>query len=89
MAGELVSEYEEYLARFAEKIGDVAIGSFAKFNGKLIKKLAYEEFEPLYQAYKQAYEHYEESIERGDTINDLIVKTVRDRATDLVMDNPV
>ena len=89
MAGALVSEYEEYLARFAEKIGDVGFGSFAKFNGKLIKKLRYEEFEPLYEAYAKAFRHYEESIERGDTINDLVVKTVRDRATDLVMTSPL
>lgn len=89
MAGALVSEYEEYLTRFAETIGEVEFGSFAKFNGKLIKKLVYDEFEPMYQAYAKAVRHYEESIERGDTINDLIVKTVRDRATDLVLSSPL
>ena len=89
MAGDLVSHYEEYLTRFAEKIGDVEFGSFAKFNGTLIKKLVYEEFESLYRSYAEAFQHYQESLDRGDTINDLLVKTVRQRANDLVMDDPL
>lgn len=88
MAGELVTEYEEYLERFATEIGDVGFGAFAKHNGKLIKKLVYEEFETLYRSYVEAERHFRESLKRGDTINDMMVKKVRDSATDLVMNSP-
>lgn len=89
MAGELAQEYDEYLARFAENLGDVEVGGFAKYNGKLIKKLNYEAFEALHRQYTAALNHYEDSLERGDTINDLVVKSVRDRANELILSSPV
>lgn len=89
MAGQLVKEYREYLARFEAELGAIELGSFAKYNGQLIKKLRYEEFEPLYREYQDVTTHYFESLERGDTINDLIVKLVRERANRLVLASPV
>lgn len=89
MAGELVNEYQEYLDRFEAQIGDVQVGGFAKHNGQLIQKLSYEEFEPLFEDYTEATTRYFESVERGDTINDLIVKRVRVGATKLVLKSPV
>jgi hypothetical protein len=89
MAGELDKEYEQYLARFDKEIGDAELGAFAKYNGQLIQKLGYEEFESLYKAYASAAYSYRASVERGDTINDLIVKRVRDHATKLVLKSPV
>jgi hypothetical protein len=85
MAGALDKEYQAYLDRFTNEIGDTDLGAFAKYNGKLIKKMVYEEFASMYREYLDALKFYEESIERGDTINDIVVKLVRDRATDLVL----
>lgn len=89
MAGALDNEYQAYLDRFTNEIGDTSFGSFAKYNGKLIKKMVYEEFEPMYREYSKSIRLYEASIEAGDTVNDIMVKLVRDRATDLVLESPV
>ena len=44
MIEDLPERYHEYLDRFTTELGDVKVGAFAKFNGRLIKKLSFEEF---------------------------------------------
>jgi len=88
MDHDLVIAYEEYLQRFDSQIGEVEIGGFSKHNGQLVKKLAYEEFEPLYREYSEMRDAYIESLKRGDTINDLVVKLVREFATKLILSSP-
>jgi hypothetical protein len=85
---DLPQRYHEYLDRFMTEIGDVKPGAFAKFNGKLIKKLSFEEFTPAYLEYTEMAQHYVESIERGDTINDVVLRILRDKAAGLVMKPP-
>ena len=53
--------YLDYLARFEQKVGAVAVGSFGKFHGIL---------------------------ERGDTINDAVVRMWRERRAELLIDGP-
>ena len=86
---EMVQEYREYLERFDSTIGESEFGTFVKHNGRLIKKLRFDEFEPLYKEYYEIAKTYYESLDRGDTINDLVVKLLRDRATDLLKPSPV
>ncbi len=86
---DLVQEYREYLERFEANLGESEFGAFVKHNGRLIKKLRYDEFEPLYKEYFEIAKTYYESLDRGDTINDLVVKLLRERATDLLKPSPV
>ena len=88
MIEDLPGRYHEYLDRFATKIGKHDVGAFAKWNGKLIKKLSFEEFTPAYLEYAELSEKYYESIERGDTINDVVLRVLRDKAASLVLDAP-
>jgi len=89
-AEDLREEYAQYLQRFVTAIGeDVEVGAFAKFKGKLIKKLAPDEFGELHTEYHQLAAHYLESLDRGDTINDIVVKEVRELAAKLVLTAPV
>lgn len=85
---DLPARYAEYLARFATNIGDHAVGAFAKFGGRLIKKLAFEEFTPAYVEYAELAARYTESIDRGDTINDIVLRILRDKAAGLVLEPP-
>lgn len=84
-------EYREYIDRFDKAVeGEpVAVGGFAKFKGKLIKKLAPDEFATKNKEYMDLASHYFQALDRGDTINDVIVKMVRDRAAELVLTSPV
>lgn len=88
MDHDLVIAYEEYLRRFNAIVGDIEIGGFAKHNGQLIRKMSYEEFEPLFREYSEMKAAYIESLQRGDTINDLVVKLVREFSTKLVLSSP-
>lgn len=85
-ATDLVDEYRQYLERF-EAIGPgVEFGGYAKRNGRLVKKLRYEEFEVKWKEHQKISKTYGQIIERGDTINDVIVKLLRERSDELVID---
>ena len=87
---DLQDEYQQYLARFAGAVEkDVDVGAFAKFKGKLVKKMAFDEFSQVHDEYHKLAAHYFESLDRGDTINDIVVKTVRDHAATLILTAPV
>lgn len=85
---DLPARYHEYLDRFATKVGKHEVGAFAKFSSKLIKKLSFEEFTPAYLEYTELSEQYFASIDRGDTINDIVLRVLRDKAATLVLDPP-
>lgn len=88
MIEDLPARYHEYLDRFATEVGDTKVGAFAKYNGKLIKKLSFEEFTPAYLEYTEMLDRYNESLERGDTINDVVLRILRETAASLVLAGP-
>lgn len=88
MLEDLPARYHEYLARFAAEVGELPVGAFAKFGGRLIKKLAFEEFTPAYIDFTELLARYDESLERGDTLDDLVLRILRDKAADLVLPPP-
>ena len=88
MIEDLPGRYHEYLERFTREVGDVAVGAFAKFGGKLIKKLSFEEFTPAYIEYIEMHDRYQDSLDRGDTINDVVLKLLREQAANLVLKPP-
>ena len=88
MIEDLADRYHQYLERWTKTAGDVPIGSFTKFSGKLVKKLSFEEFSPILLEYLEMLGHYEETVERGDTINDVVLKVLRDQAAQLLLTPP-
>ena len=81
-----VEEYRRYLARFEAKVGTSEFGAYAKHNGRLIKKLTYDEFESKLGEYQEVDKAYKEILANGDTINDVLVKVLRERADELLID---
>lgn len=81
--------YAHYLARWQRDLGAAEPGAFAKYNGKLIKKLSREEFEPMLLEFEALAQRYAESVERGDTVNDVVVRLLRERAASLLLAPPV
>jgi hypothetical protein len=86
---ELVQEYREYLERFDAAAPGLDFGAFYKNRGRLVKKLRYDEFVGVYTEYSQIAKAYFDSMDRGDTINDVIVKIVRDKAIELLKTPPI
>ncbi|RMH41377.1 MAG: hypothetical protein D6689_11275 [Deltaproteobacteria bacterium] len=85
---DLVEEYRAYLERFEGIAGPGEFGQFIKHNGRLVKKMRYDEFEPKYNEWREMLSAYNEAIASGDTINDLVVKILRDRSCELLLDPP-
>ena len=81
-------EFESYLQRFEEAVGDVDFGAFVKHGGRLVQKMRFEEFEPVYREYFQLAKSYFSSIDRGDTINDVVVRMLKSRASELFLTSP-
>jgi len=87
---DLREEYVRYLGRFRVEVGeDVEVGAFAKYKGKLVKKMDFEEFVRVHTEYDQIAAHYIQSLDRGDTINDVVVKALREDAARLIITSPV
>jgi len=82
---DLADRYHDYLERWMREAGDVAVGTFVKFAGKLIKKLSFEEFTPAYLEHADLVQHYFASLERGDTINDVVLRLIREKAAGLIL----
>lgn len=87
-AVDLAHEYQAYVARFDQALGRVEVGNFVKHRNRLIKKLSYEEFAPKFGEYADMAGAYFDSLERGDTINDVVVKLLRDFADELILPAP-
>jgi len=85
---DLPERYHDYLERFERALPGTQVGGFGKFNGVLIKKLTFEEFTPAYLEYAEIWDRYQDSVERGDTINDVVLKLLRERAAGLVLAPP-
>ena len=87
---ELLTEFKEYLQRFDTIAGgESEFGAFVKFNGRLTKKMRFEEFGPVYGEYMNVARAYFDSLDRGDPINDIVVRMLRDHAHTLIKNSPV
>ena len=78
--------YLDYLARWEEQVGAVPVGQYGKWKGKLVRKLAPAEYLQKHDEYQQLATHYQRCLERGDTLNDTMVKLLRERASELLIE---
>jgi len=83
-----LTDFKEYLGRFDGQTGQHEFGEFVKYRGRLVKKLTYDEFVQRWDEYLRLKSTYEEIFQRGDTINDAIVRVLRERAAELMVDPP-
>jgi hypothetical protein len=88
-AFDLEKEYRDYLTRFDAVAGPRRVGEFVKHQGRLVKKLGRDEFAPIYREYFENARLFFDSVDRGDTINDVVVKTLRQRSIELFLTSPV
>ncbi len=84
-----VEQYRLYLERFDGTLGPCEFGAYAKHKGRLIKKLRYDEFETKWREFCEVDRAYSQILERGDTINDVLVKLLRERSDELVLERKV
>ncbi len=80
--------YLDYLARFEAKVGALAVGAYGKFHGALVRKLSADEFAKRHEEFATIDKTYRGILERGDTINDAVVRMWRERRAELLIDGP-
>ncbi len=86
----LFHQYTEYLERFDEKADrPTELGTFGKCDGRLLKKMRYDEFADKLTKYHRATQTYFKNLNNGGTINDAAAKTIRSHAIELIIDSPV
>lgn len=88
MLDDLPARYQQYLERFHQEYGEVEVGTFVKYAGRLIKKMAFEEFSAACVEYGELQSHYFASLSRGDTINNVAIRLLREKAADLILKSP-
>jgi hypothetical protein len=84
-----LDDYRTYLGRFEKVAGERDFGEFVKFSGRLVKKLTYDEFCPRWEEFVKMKSVYDETFARGDTINDAMVRVLKERAAELMLDPPI
>lgn len=97
---DLATRYAEYLRRARVHFGPPEIdepgapprataghpGAFVKFRGRLIKFLTFAEFAPLFHEYTELGDRLQDILDCGDTINDVVLRLLRDRAAQLMLE---
>jgi len=78
-------EYGEYLQRADLELGRIGVGQYSKFQGQLIKKLSYDEFEQRWERFLDVKRAYDEIMQQGDTVNDAIVHLLNEHAAELLI----
>jgi hypothetical protein len=86
--GATSAAYQDYLRRFSETLGDIQVGAFVKHNGQLIQKMTAKEFEEQRKNYETLLTTYERAMVRGDTINEAVVRILREGAARLMQKAP-
>ncbi len=81
-----VDEYRRYLERFEERVGASDFGAYAKYNGRLIKKLTFDEYEVKLREFEEMNRIYDDIVANGDTINDVLVRILRERCDELLVE---
>ena len=65
--------YQAYLERFNELVGHVEVGQVGSFRGKLVKKLAANNFEELQGSYDTLLDDFRDMVRRSETIDERVV----------------
>jgi hypothetical protein len=78
--------YLDYLARFEQHVGAIAVGAYGKYQGKLVRKLTADEFTTKHGELSKLSKTYQSILERGDTLNDALTKLLRERQIELLFE---
>ena len=79
------TDFDDYLQRFAELVGDIEEGQYGQYKGRLVLKMSRLQFEERYQQYLDLGIHYGELLERSDTIEDSITVDLRAAEIELLI----
>jgi len=80
MKDDYLDVYRRYLSKFEQLFDDVDFDSVVQHQGKLVKKLRYEEFVEKWTEFKQIEDYLREVMTKGATLNDEVNRNYADLA---------
>ena len=86
--GGVAGAFAAYQERAAAVFGDAAPGSYAKFAGRLVRRLSEAEFAAHHAAHLAARAAFEARLVRGDTLDDASMQELAERAAALLLPVP-
>lgn len=82
----LIEEFKNYLNRFEREIGAKEFGDYGTWNQYVVKKYTFDEFKSKFEEYINLGKLYADILERGDTVNDAIFRTLQESGANLIID---
>lgn len=79
-------EYERYLERFGQLVGDFQVGQLGRYRGRLVKKLPADEFRQKVGDYMAMGTRFNQIVSSGDTMDETLALDLRAAEFDLVME---
>ncbi len=78
--------FAEYERRFNRLVGEIEPGQYGQFRGRLVRRLAVEQFADKNAEYQALGADLMKAISSGDTIDETIALEIRAAEVDLVME---
>jgi len=85
MAEETTENFDAYLTRFAEKVGDIQTGQYGRYKGRLVRKLDPDRFTAKLAEYHELGQRFLDIINAGDTIDDALAVDLRAAEIELLI----
>ena len=82
----LIDEFKQYLQRYQNFVGSCEFGEYGSWNGFMVKKMNFDEFVAKYEEFRNLERLYADILERGDTVNDAIFRTLREQGAHLLIE---
>ncbi|HJL14552.1 MAG TPA: hypothetical protein RMH99_02780 [Sandaracinaceae bacterium LLY-WYZ-13_1] len=83
-----VAAFEKYNTRFDRALGEKPVGTYAKFNKHMIKRLDREEFRERLDTYVQLHAACKRMLDGGSTISDALVHDFEEAAAWVAVEAP-
>ncbi|PKN45830.1 MAG: hypothetical protein CVU59_07920 [Deltaproteobacteria bacterium HGW-Deltaproteobacteria-17] len=81
-----IDEFKQYITRFSTDVGNREFGEYGSWNGFVVKKMNFDEFVAKYEEFRNLERLYADILERGDTVNDAIFRTLREQGANLLIE---
>ncbi len=78
--------FADYERRFARLVGNIELGQYGQFRGRLVCRLGSDEFAAKQAEYDSLGANFLRAIEVGDTMDETVVLRLRGTEVELVME---
>ena len=82
----LIEEFKQYIERYQKEVGNREFGEYGSWNGFVVKKMNFDEFVAKYEEFRNLERLYADILERADTVNDAIFRTLREQGANLLIE---